>query len=173
MDDFRIVAARAEDAETIASIYVRTARAAYGGVLPSEHLAGLSAADRSIEIGHALAAMPMHWRMWLAYSSQIAVAFCLTRPSDDEGASSDTAEVDSLYVEHDYQLRGIGRRMLDHAVRDVSDCGFVTITLWTTQLNTRARRFYEHLGWQLDGATRSEMLTGEEVVEVRYRLQHE
>jgi len=36
------------------------------------------------------------------------------------------------------------------------------------QENTRARAFYEHMGWTSDGATRIYPLSGGDVLEARY-----
>jgi GNAT superfamily N-acetyltransferase len=64
--------------------------------------------------------------------------------------------LDQLYVRPDRLGEGIGRRLLDVA-RDRSPDG---LTLYTFQVNTRARRFYERNGlvaeWFGDGSTNEE-----------------
>jgi hypothetical protein len=43
--------------------------------------------------------------------------------------------------------------------------------LWVAEENPRARRFYEHGGWALDGGRKvDEVAPGALVAEVRYRL---
>jgi GNAT superfamily N-acetyltransferase len=54
--------------------------------------------------------------------------------------------LDQLYVRPDRLGEGIGRRLLDVA-RDRSPDG---LTLYTFQVNTRARRFYERNGFVAD-----------------------
>jgi GNAT superfamily N-acetyltransferase len=64
--------------------------------------------------------------------------------------------LEQLYVAPDRLGRGIGRRLLDLA-KDRSPDG---LSLWTFQVNDRARRFYERNGFQAveigDGSTNEE-----------------
>ena len=46
-------------------------------------------------------------------------------------------------------------------------------TLYVLDDNPRARRFYEREGWALDGETKTGMVLGLEVAEVRYRISFE
>lgn len=48
--------------------------------------------------------------------------------------------------------------------------GFTVATLWVLVTNRRARGFYEHLGWSLDGQKETEWCGDIPLVEVRYRL---
>src|SRR5215207_5661906 len=51
--------------------------------------------------------------------------------------------IDRLYVHPDYQYRGIGRRLLDHARQLSPD----HLWLYTLQINMNARTFYEKNGF--------------------------
>jgi ribosomal protein S18 acetylase RimI-like enzyme len=55
------------------------------------------------------------------------------------------------------------------AVRRLSDAGFREATLWVLETNDRARRFYEAVGWSLDGQRRVDESYGFALAEVRYR----
>lgn len=65
-------------------------------------------------------------------------------------------DLDQLYVAPDRLGRGIGRRLLEHA-RERSPSG---LTLYTFQVNARARAFYERNGfvadWFGDGSANEE-----------------
>lgn len=86
-----------------------------------------------------------------------------------------TAHVFSIHVDPEFARRGIGGRLLARAVSSLRDEGYRAATLWVVAENRRARRFYERLGWHVDGATRRELLAvegeeGDDVQVVRYRL---
>lgn len=65
-------------------------------------------------------------------------------------------DLDHLYVRPDLLGRGIGRQLLDVAKAESPD----GLTLYTFQVNDRARRFYERNGfvaeWFGDGSTNEE-----------------
>ena len=55
------------------------------------------------------------------------------------------------------------------AVEALASDGFVELVLWVHPDDQRARRFYEHAGWEWEGTTRQQEVLGIEVPEVRYR----
>ena len=92
--------------------------------------------------------------------------------ADDDPAT--TGHVFSFHVEPDLARRGIGRALMDEAVRRFHAAGDTVATLWVVSGNHGSRRFYQQVGWQPDGAVRREPLAldtedGVEVEVVRYR----
>ena len=73
---------------------------------------------------------------WVAVEDDRVVGMMVVRPND----------LDQLYVAPDRLGHGIGRRLLDVA-RGVSPNG---LSLYTFQVNARARRFYERNGFVVD-----------------------
>ncbi|MCJ7874929.1 GNAT family N-acetyltransferase [Phaeobacter sp. J2-8] len=69
----------------------------------------------------------------------------------------DGEEINTLYVRATAQGRGVGKQLLREAMRDAT-----RLELWTFQLNTGARRFYEREGFvavkETDGADNQEQL---------------
>lgn len=59
---------------------------------------------------------------------------------------------------------GYGSKMMDAVLRDVANAGYSKIMLWVFEENARARRFYETLGFTLNGKTKSDF----EATEVCY-----
>lgn len=55
---------------------------------------------------------------------------------------------------------------MDHFRRE----GCRTVLLWVLATNSRARRFYDGVGWRADGAERTEDWHGTALHEVRYRI---
>lgn len=85
-------------------------------------------------------------RTWVATDGDRVVGMMVVGPG----------ELDQLYVAPDRLGGGIGRALLDHAKRLSPD----GLTLYTFQVNARARRFYERNGfveeWQGDGSANEE-----------------
>ena len=84
---------------------------------------------------------------WVALDADgTVVALMAVKPGD----------LDHLYVRPDLLGQGIGRRLLDVAKAESPD----GLTLYTFQVNARARRFYERNGfvaeWFGDGSTNEE-----------------
>jgi GntR family transcriptional regulator, nutrient-sensing system regulator len=99
--------------------------------------------------------------------------FAYIGPSDDDDARPRTGHVHSLHVDPTLHRLGIGRRLLDEALRRFAAAGDTTATLWVVTDNEPARRFYERLGWVADGAVAHQVLAldsdGPSVEVVRYR----
>jgi GNAT superfamily N-acetyltransferase len=58
-------------------------------------------------------------------------------------------EVGSLYVDHDHQRRGVGRRLVEDLARCLAGKGIGSLHIGVLTANHDARRFYEALGGQL------------------------
>ena len=52
----------------------------------------------------------------------------------------------------------------------VREAGYTDATLWVLDTNRRARRFYQQGGWCWDGTTKSDVIGGQAVTELRYRV---
>lgn len=109
----------------------------------------------------------------LARLGRRVAGFAYIGPSEDGDAGAGTGHVFSLHVDPDLHRHGIGRRLLDETVRRFAAAGYRAATLWVVVDNEPARRFYERLGWTLDGAAQRQPLAldGEQPLAdvVRYR----
>jgi uncharacterized protein YndB with AHSA1/START domain len=88
------------------------------------------------------------------------------RDADLDGTSS--GEIWGIYVAPDHWRQGIGRRFVHVAERLLAARGYDQATLWVLSGNEEARRFYEKMGFRLDGGTKTIVL-GEPLEAVRYR----
>ncbi len=155
--------ARADDAEAIAGVHVAAWQEAYKHVFPRDALASLSVEERTAQ-----------WHEWLK-PSEITVlvaeqggevcAFASAGQSRDEESA---AELYAIYVDPPIWGSGMGRALLLEIEGRLRDTGFGQATLWVLQDNPRARRFYETAGWCAE-TTRSKIILGLEIVEIRYR----
>ena len=65
----------------------------------------------------------------------------------DEVPFCEYAEIIQLYVLPEYQRKGLGKKLLSHAFRNIHEQGFKGVVLYTAEKNENACRFYEKFGF--------------------------
>jgi len=157
-----------EDAAAIARVWVAAWQTAYAGLMPAEYLAGLNADaalpafERSLRAGATVLVLEQECDI-LGFSAYGA--------SRDADAGLETGEVIAINLHPSCWRRGLGRELLDETQKRLRARGFADATLWVLHENTRARQFYDALGWRLDGVEKHDAkLTGFPLHEVRYRV---
>ena len=80
----------------------------------------------------------------------------------------DAGEVYALYVLEEYQHQGIGYALMREALSLLKGCRVVI--LWAFKENAKAIRFYERVGFRLDG-TEKEIVLGSPVKGVRLTME--
>ena len=159
--------ARPDDAAAIATVHVESWRTAYPGMVPQRVLDGLSVERRTV-FWTALLADPRDTRTWVAQRDGAIVGFAgttVTVAPDGPGAALET-----IYVLAEARGQGIGGRLMEAALADLTKRGFRSVTLWVLTANDRARRFYERHGWRRDGEKNLLDFDGTPVEEIRYEL---
>ncbi len=157
-----------EDGLAIARVWVAAWQAAYAGLMPAEYLAGLDAE----------AALPGFERDLRADPSVLVLerdgdilGFSRYGASRDPDAGPETGEVIAINLHPSWWRLGLGRELLQETQQRLCGRGFSEATLWVLHGNASARRFYEALGWRLDGGEKhDDKLTGFALHEVRYRV---
>ncbi|WP_053731852.1 GNAT family N-acetyltransferase [Nocardia sp. NRRL S-836] len=145
------------DAPAIAQVHVRSWQTTYRGHLPDSFLDSLSADsrtpiwERDIPSGN----------VWVALADDEVVGFAYAGPARDPDA---TSELYAIYLLASAQGTGLAHPLAVSALEGLTDT-----VLWVLAGNHRARRFYERLGFVLDGSTRQETIGSAVIEEVRYR----
>ena len=166
----RIREAQPGDASSLAAVHVTSWRAAYRGLLPQTYLAGLDTTQRSKGWQHILARTDWpNAGTWLAEDDGAAVGFvnfCPTRDQDESELVR--GEVTAIYVLPQYWGRGTGTRLMEAALRSLTDAGCSQATLWVLGSNARARRYYDESSWRADGASKQDDSHSIWLSEIRY-----
>jgi ribosomal protein S18 acetylase RimI-like enzyme len=164
MTDVR--AATPDDAGAIADINVRSWRHAYRGIMPDSYLATLDAAAIARRVRDV--ALSGSATILVAASPEVRGFSWMSRSRDDD-APPETAEITAIYVDPQYERRGIGRALACASCDVARSQGFTRISLWVLDDNARARAFYEALKFAPDGRTRTTSRWGGiRIREVRY-----
>jgi GNAT superfamily N-acetyltransferase len=160
------------DAHAIATVVVRSWRAAYRGLLPDDVLAGLSIPDREQFWSEALTNRPPNTRVVVATIADTVVGFAATGPPlvPADRADPTLGDLYALYLVPDVWRRGIGTRLHAAALDRIRSCGFTHAGLWVLDTNERALRFYLHHGWTDTG--RSQLDRGPGGTELHERRLH-
>jgi ribosomal protein S18 acetylase RimI-like enzyme len=93
---------------------------------------------------------------------------------DEEGVlafvswNATTGEIDRLYTHPRGWRRGAGRALLERAVEALRAAGLRQAWLVTEERNEGARRFYESVGWRIEGPARVRDWHGVRLREPRY-----
>jgi GNAT superfamily N-acetyltransferase len=93
---------------------------------------------------------------------------------DEEGVlafvswTATTGEIDRLYTHPRGWRRGAGRALLERAVEALRAAGLRQAWLVTEERNEGARRFYESVGWRMEGPARVRDWHGVRLREPRY-----
>lgn len=164
-----IGAALIEDSRSIAEAPVASWKHTYVGQLPDEYLAGLSVPEREVAWRESFA--NEGHRIFLAEDVGLVGGFVSFGPSrDEDSAPKATGEIYAIYLRAEYQGRGLGAELWQRAVDVLTADGFSETTVWVLDTNALARNFYEGRGCTLDGKSKQAVISGKEIVELRYRL---
>ena len=159
-------AAVPDEADAIADINVRSWRQTYRGIIPDAYLAALDQTAIATRVRDAT----------LRQSATILVAgrpdvcgFSWLSRSRDDDATGETAEIVAIYVDPDFERRGIGRALVLASCDAARSQGFTHVSLWVVEQNVRARAFYDALGFVADDTMKiTNQWGGTPIREVRY-----
>ncbi len=169
---------RAADAAAIARVYVATWRAAYAGLVPDAYLVAMTEAGQARQWGALLG--PGRGRGTLLVAETpggtrgaggtrsaggTIVGFGSCGPARPCGLAY-RGEVYSLYVDGDWQNRGIGRALLEGLFEALRDQGLPSAVIWVLAANP-SRFFYRALGGTVV-AERHESFAGTSLAEAAY-----
>jgi RimJ/RimL family protein N-acetyltransferase len=160
------------DASDLAEIHVAAWRAAYADHMPAKFLAGLSVEERTAMWQTALSEPSSRTVTVSVNHADEPLAFCVYGPSRDQDAKgTDIGELIALNVHPSAWRQGHGQDLCHRVVAHARSQQWPVVTLWVLRGNTRARAFYEKLGFEADGVEKLDThRLGFVLDEVRYKL---
>jgi ribosomal protein S18 acetylase RimI-like enzyme len=154
------------DAEKCARVHVAAWQAAYRGLVPEAFLAGFTVEKRTTVVRTSLEAHSEE--TWLLEEGNEPVAILTIGPNRDEDLDKQkVGELWGIYITPTWWRRGIGTKLVNEAERMLSSRGYEQVVLWVLDGNGPARRFYEAMGYGVDGAEKMVTL-GVSLKVVRY-----
>lgn len=142
--------ANVTDAPAIVQIYVDSWNLGFNGLLPPITFTNERVARWERDL---LAPLPQRW--WAAEAGKSIIGFVGIGPSRDL-CDPTLGELDTIAVTPAWWRSGVGRRLMQEALLWLRLDGYQEAILWTLAHYPRGQRFYEAMGWQLDGSVRDE-----------------
>jgi ribosomal protein S18 acetylase RimI-like enzyme len=147
-------------------VHTRSWQSAYRHVFGDEQLAGIDVERRGTMWEGALA--DANRDVFLAEASGCVVGFVGTLASRDPDADGELGEI---YAVPEAWGTGAGHALMAAALEALAARGYRDAILYVLADNPRARAFYEREGWIADGTERTDRFLGQDVREVRYRIE--
>ena len=148
--------ARADDALALARIHVDTWRTTYVGIVPGEHLAGLSYERSHAKWAEYLSNAPSGAATFVAAAPAVGIVGFASCGPLREALPGFDGELYTMYLRKAFQGMGYGRLLVAQAACHLAGAGYRSLALWVLKDNP-ACHFYERLGG---------VRTGEKVIEI-------
>lgn len=159
--------ATAEDAPALARVHVESWRAAYRGLIPDSFLLEFIPRRREESFRQSLDEGSEETHL-VEVGHEVVGFFTVGGARDLDLEAKCTGEIWGIYVSPGYWRRGIGRKLAGEALRSLKSRGYENAVLWVLEGNERARKFYEAIGFRLDGEFKN-IEWGKPVRALRYR----
>lgn len=159
-----------DDAQAIARVNYTTWLHTYRGILPDSEIDSLNLELLTDQWIQNLSVANSRSGTLVITEGMTLIAYSRFYPSvDSDDDQAKVATIGSMYVDPDFQRRGVGRKLMRAVLRAAKEHGYAEATLHVLTANKRAQEFYENLGWEKDLDTDIAGLTDETVPKARYR----
>ncbi|GLW99646.1 GNAT family N-acetyltransferase [Microtetraspora sp. NBRC 16547] len=154
------------EAEEVLRVKNTSWQEAYRGLMPDDHLDGLSVTAGAVEHWRAMMADPARGVVVGEIEGRI-VGLSAFGPAHNGDAGG---EVYAIYTLRECWSRGLGSALMARSLARLRELGHREVGLWVLEDNSRARRFYERTGFVLSGRMETTELSGVSLSEVHYRM---
>lgn len=146
--------ATAYDAESIGYIHSRSWKIAYKGIITNELLNDFTPGKGAERFLRVLKKTPDE-ECYLLLKNSMPLGFINLGHRDVENLQKTLREIVGIYILPEYWGQGVGRTLMEYGITELKRRGYSLLYLWVPEENIAARKFYEKLGFQTDGARKS------------------
>jgi len=166
-ESMNIRRATPDDAPLLARAQVEAWHKAYRGIVPDAYLQSFSIKRRTECFRQSLATNSEETYV-AEVANQVVGFLTLGKCRDSDVDPKTTGEIWGIYLSPEHWRKGVGRFLSEQGETMLASRGFSVATLWVLEANDQARRFYEAVGFEPDGATK-EVKLGAPLTAIRYR----
>lgn len=153
------------DIERVADININCWKKCYNGIIEQSVIDSIDKNERVATMTRSMD----NGRFIVAEEDSQVKGFC--RYVTNNGYSPNYDDVDcevcAIYVDVDFQRKGIGSKMLEYALEDLKKQDKKKLIIWCLKANTNARMFYTQMGGEVYAERKFEIM-GKEYDEIAY-----
>jgi GNAT superfamily N-acetyltransferase len=155
-----------DDVEVLGLIYSLSYQAAFKDIIPDNILENVFSLERRTDglMKEISVGTPVNT---ILFYEDIPVGLLTYGKPKDEDSDDSSIEIWRIYLLPTYWGQNVGIDLLDWGIKEIQGKGHKKIILWVLEENSRARKFYEKMGFIHDGVTRV-INVGKELTDLRY-----
>lgn len=172
LKNIKIRKAEITDSKGIATVKVKSWQKTYRGLIPDSFLDSMSIQDYKEKIEKQLKENTEGKYHNLVFIEDSQIVGILTVGCNTDGdLPKEYGQLYSIYLLPGYEGMGIGSKLLVEGLSLLRTDGYKKATLWVLDTNTKARSWYEHKGWEVEGKTNVDKRDTFDLNEVRYIIE--
>ena len=150
-----------DDRKQISFVYEQSWKTAYRGIIPDDYLDSIPAGRWAAKVDIAT----WHTLVCLEDGNIIGTSsFSESRFEVFKGYG----EIISIYLLPEYVGKGYGRQLMERALSELKKAGYFKAFLWVLEENSKARAFYEKMGFKLSSEVIESDIGGKILKEISY-----
>ncbi|MFC1616383.1 GNAT family N-acetyltransferase [Patescibacteria group bacterium] len=147
----KIRPAKTSDATDLARINVTGWQKAYKDILCPDILKKQSIPERTKQFEQAI--KDKTEETYILEDDGKMIGFTTIGASRDDDKNKNTGEIWGIYIDSKYWKQGYGRKLADYGEKILIKRGYKEIILWVLKENMASRKFYEKIGFKVEGKT--------------------
>ena len=163
--------ANINDCSRMAEIHVFGWRCAYKGFISIEYLINkMTVKKREDAFIQYLSNIEIKDKTYVYDENNIVKGFLTIGDCRDDDKDKDTFELMGIYIDPLFQRQKIGTKFTNYCIEEARKQNRKEITLWVFEKNDDSIKFYQKMGFNIDGKVKIMERYNENVIRLRMRL---